>query len=133
MQERTLDISWGTIAKLSLAALLIYVIFLTKDILVWLLFGVIISIIFDPVIDALERFRIPRVVATLGLYFLVFGVIAFIIYGTAPLFINEIKRFPSVNDVIGGYLYGATILLVAYLLHRCDRGSQETNSESAAR
>ena len=95
MQERTLDISWGTIVKLSLAALLIYVIFLTKDILVWLLFGVIISVIFDPVIDAMERLRVPRVLATLGLYLLVFGIIAFIIYGTAPLFINEIKRFSS--------------------------------------
>lgn len=93
MMEKTLDISWGTIVKLSLAALLIYVIFLTKDILVWLLFGVIISVMFDPVIDAMERFRIPRVLATLGLYFSVFGIIAFIIYGTAPIFINEIKRF----------------------------------------
>lgn len=92
-QERTLDISWGTIVKLSLAALLIYLVFNIKDILVWFLFGVIISILFNPVIDALERFRIPRVVATVGTYLLVFFVIAFILYGTSPIFINEIKKF----------------------------------------
>src|SRR3989338_204207 len=93
LNERTLDISWGTIVKLSLAALLIYIVFLLKDVLVWFVFGVIISILFDPVIDALEKFRIPRVVATVGMYLLVFGVVAFILNGTAPLFINEIKRF----------------------------------------
>ncbi|OHA63659.1 MAG: hypothetical protein A2842_02790 [Candidatus Wildermuthbacteria bacterium RIFCSPHIGHO2_01_FULL_48_25] len=93
LNERTLDISWGTIVKLSLATLLIYIVFLLKDVLVWFVFGVIISILFDPVIDVLEKFRIPRVVATVGMYLLVFGVVAFILYGTAPLFINEIKRF----------------------------------------
>jgi len=60
---------------------------------VWVLFGVIISVLFDPAIDFLQRRKIPRIVGTFALYLAVFGVIAFIIYSTAPVFINEIQRF----------------------------------------
>ncbi len=91
--EQKLDISWGTIVKLSLTALLLYLFFLTKDILVWVVFGVIISLLFNPVIDFLQQKRIPRVVGTVGMYLLVFGVIAFSIYSIAPFFVSEIQRF----------------------------------------
>jgi len=49
--DRVLDISWGTIVKFALTGFLVYVIFLIRDILVLVLFGVIISILFDPLID----------------------------------------------------------------------------------
>src|SRR3990167_1370559 len=91
--EKILDISWGTIFKIGIAALVVYMLFLTRGIFVWVLFGVIISVLFDPAIDFLQRRRIPRVVGTFALYLTVFGVIAFIIYSAAPVFINEIQRF----------------------------------------
>lgn len=91
--EKILDISWGTIFKIGITALVVYVLFLTRGILVWVLFGVIISVLFDPAIDFLQRRRIPRFVGTFALYLAVFGVIAFIIYSAAPIFINEIERF----------------------------------------
>jgi predicted PurR-regulated permease PerM len=91
--EKLLDISWGTIVKLSVAALVIYVVFLVKDILVWVLFGLVISILFDPVIDFLQHRRVPRVLAAVGVYSSVFGIFAFSLYGTAPFFVNEIQRF----------------------------------------
>lgn len=91
--EKLLDISWGTIFKLAVAGLVIYILFLTKDIFVWVLFGLIISILFDPVIDFLQRRRIPRVVGTIGVYSVTFGILAFIIWSIAPFFVNEIQRF----------------------------------------
>ncbi len=91
--EKVLDISWGTIFKIGITLLVVYVLFLTKDILVWVLFGIIISILFDPAIDFAQRRRVPRVVGTFALYLAVFGVLAFIIYSAAPVFINEIQRF----------------------------------------
>lgn len=91
--EKVLDISWGTIFKIGITALVVYVLFLTRGILVWVLFGVIISVLFDPAIDFLSRRRVPRVVSTFALYLAVFGVIAFIIYSAAPVLINEIQRF----------------------------------------
>ncbi|MDP4007211.1 MAG: AI-2E family transporter [bacterium] len=92
-QEKLLDISWGTILKLAVAGLVIYILFLTKDILVWVLFGLIISILFDPAIDFLQRRRVPRILGAIGVYSVVFGILAFIIWSMAPLFINEIQRF----------------------------------------
>lgn len=92
-QEKVLDISWGTILKLAVAGLVTYILFLTKDILVWVLFGLIISILFDPAIDFLQRRRVPRVLGTIGVYSVIFGILAFIIWGTAPFFVNEIQRF----------------------------------------
>lgn len=94
-ESKILDISWNTILKLSFAGLLFYLLFLVKNILVWVLFGVIISLLFNPAIDFLQRRRIPRVVGTLGIYLFTFGIIALSLYGSAPLFINEIQKFSS--------------------------------------
>ena len=93
--SRVLDISWSTIIKLAIAGLVVYVLFLMRDILVWVLFGLIISILFDPVIDFLQRRRIPRVLGTVGVYSVVFGILTFIIWGMAPFFVNEIQRFSA--------------------------------------
>ena len=71
--DHNLDISWSTVVKLALAGFLVYVIFLVRDILVLVLFGVIISILFDPVIDFLQKRRVPRVASTIGVYLLLFG------------------------------------------------------------
>ena len=92
-QARVLDISWNTILKLAVGGLVIYILFLTKDIVVWVLFGLIISILLDPAIDFLQRLRVPRVLGSIGVYSVIFGIVAFIIWGTAPFFVNEIQRF----------------------------------------
>lgn len=100
-QEKILDITWGTIWKLCIAAVLFYLIFLMKDIFIWVLFGVIISILFDPVIDHLRRFRIPRVVAVAGVYIGFFGLLGLVLYGMSPFFVNEIQRF---SELLPQYL-----------------------------
>lgn len=91
--ERLLDISWGTILKLALASFVVYLLFLVKDILVWVLFGLIISIIFDPIIDFLQKRRIPRTISTVAVYLSLFLFLALTIYGSSPFFVNEIQRF----------------------------------------
>lgn len=93
ISEPKLDISWNTIIKLSLMVLLVYIVFLIKDILVSVVFGIIISLLFNPLIDFLQKRRIPRIVGTVGVYLFVFGIIAFTIYDVAPFFVKEIQRF----------------------------------------
>ncbi len=93
--HQLLDISWGTIVKLALAGFLVYVIFLIREILVWVLFGLIISVLFDPVIDALHKWHIPRVVSTMLVYFCIFGFLAYIVFATAPIFIHEVQEFSN--------------------------------------
>ena len=109
----TLDISWSSILKLSIAGLTLYVLFLVKDILIWVLFGFIISILFDPLVDLLQRYRIPRVVGVVGVYLLIFGFIALSIYAVSPFFFNEIQRFsqliPQYFETIAPPLQGLGI------------------------
>jgi len=91
--ERVLDISWGTILKVSIAILIFYTIYSIRDILVSVIFALVISILFNPVIDFLERRRIPRVIATLFIYVSVFALLSFILYWTVPVFVFEIQQF----------------------------------------
>jgi len=112
-QAKILDISWGTILKLAVAGLVIYILFLTRDILVWVLFGLIISILFDPAIDFLQKMRVPRVLGTIGVYSVVFGILALIIWSIAPFFVNEIQRFsqlfPQYFETLSPVLHGLGI------------------------
>lgn len=112
-QGRLLDISWGTILKIAVAGLVIYIMFLTRDIMVWVLFGLIISILFDPAVDFLQKRRIPRALAVISVYSSVFGALALMIWSMAPLFVNEIQRFsqlfPQYFETLSPILQGLGI------------------------
>jgi len=91
--DKVLDISWGTIFKIALASLLFYIIFLVRDILVWFIFALIISVLFSPAIDFLGKFRIPRVGAVILIYIVFFGILGLAVYWTIPMFTTEIQQF----------------------------------------
>jgi len=91
--NKVLDVSWGTIFKVSLTFLIFYLIYLVRDILVLFIFALIITVLFNPAIRFLQKFRIPRVISVIFVYVGVFGILALIIYWTAPLFVSEIQQF----------------------------------------
>lgn len=92
-QKSLLDISWATILKLGVAGLLFYFVFLIREVIIWVMFAFILSILFNPAIVFLEKLRIPRVVGTIAVYVVVFGVVAGMIFLMAPIFIAEIQQF----------------------------------------
>ena len=91
--ERTLDISWGTILKIGVAAALFYFVFILKDILIWFIFGVIISVLFEPAIVFLQGKRMPRSLAVLAVYLSLFLVLGYSVYQVVPIFVSEIQEF----------------------------------------
>ena len=95
-QERFLDISWGSIFKFAVAGLVFYIIYLIKDLIVWFLFALILSVLFNPAIDFLSKRIIPRVLAVTLVYLGFMGVLAFLIYFTVPTFISEIQQFSQI-------------------------------------
>lgn len=113
MDEKILDISWGTIIKLGLAGVAFYILYLIRNILVWLLFAAILAMLFDPAILFLQKRRIPRPLAAAFLYMLVFGFIGFSVYMTVPLLISELyqfsKFFPQYFEKIAPPLQGLGI------------------------
>jgi len=91
--EKVLDISWGTILKISITFLVFYTLYSIRDILVSIIFALVISILFNPVINFLESKRIPRVVATIFIYVSVFALLSLLLYWTVPIFVFEIQQF----------------------------------------
>ncbi len=92
-QQSILNISWGTIFKICLAVICLYILYLIRDIVVWFIFALVISILFNFLIDFLERKRIPRAIGATVCYFSIFVLLSFFIYKTAPIFLSEIKEF----------------------------------------
>jgi len=91
--EKLLDISWKTIVKISLTIIFFYIVYSVKDVLIWFVFALIISVLFNPVIDLLRRLKIPRPIAVVFVYVGVFGILSLTVFLVVPIFINEIHQF----------------------------------------
>ena len=108
--EKILDISWKTIVKISLAIICFYILYSIKDIIIWFIFALTISVLFNPAIDFLQKKRIPRILATILVYVLIFGLLSTLIYLVIPLFTSEIgeflKAFPQYFERIAPSLKG---------------------------
>ncbi len=96
-KERLLDISWGTILKISVLIISFYILYQIKDILIWFVFALIISILFNPAIDFLRKLKIPRALAVFFVYVGFFGIFILLIYFTVPLFTSEIRQFSQLS------------------------------------
>jgi predicted PurR-regulated permease PerM len=90
---QTFEISWKTIIKMLVVGFALYVLYLAKDIVIWFLFALIISLLVDPVVNFLRKFKIPKIIAVILVYASIFAVLGLIVYLTYPLFVFEIKHF----------------------------------------
>lgn len=107
-QSQTLSISWESIIKLFVAIFVLYFIYLGRDIVLWFLFGLAISVLLEPAIDLLQRLKMPKMLSIIMVYFSIFGALGLLIYLTAPAFIVELKQFsqylPNYFNQISPYL-----------------------------
>lgn len=92
-QEKILDISWKTILKISLAVVAFYIFYFVRDVFIWFVFALVISILFNPAIDFLQKKRIPRVISTLLVYFAILGFFSVLLWLIIPLLVSEIRQF----------------------------------------
>ena len=90
---QTLDISWGTIAKVFVAIFIFYIIYLARSIALWFLFAVAISVLLEPAINAFRKIHIPKIISILIVYLSIFGILGILIYLSAPVFASELKQF----------------------------------------
>jgi len=107
-QESILNISWGSIFKVCIAIISLYILYLIKDIVVWFIFALVISTLFNFLIDSFEKRRIPRAITATFLYFGIFILLGFFVYKTAPMFLSEVKEF---SQSIPGYFRQASPIL----------------------
>lgn len=90
-----LDISWETIFKIIIALIAVYAVYLVRDILIWFIFALVISILFNPAINFLRKFKIPRTLAAILIYLSVFVLLGSFIYIIAPFLFSELQQFST--------------------------------------
>lgn len=110
IDNKILDISGKTIFKIALTIICFYFIFQIKDILFWFIFALIISILFNPAIDFLQKKKIPRVFGVVLVYFSILGFFTFLIWLVVPVFAAEardfLNSFPEYFEKINPILQG---------------------------
>ncbi|MFO7807055.1 MAG: AI-2E family transporter [Candidatus Moraniibacteriota bacterium] len=115
---RKIEISTATIVKVILAGLLLWLLFLTREILMLLFVSIILVSALEPAIDKLEGKKIPRVIGA-GLVYLVFIVfLVFSLYLIIPVLSQEIRQFaeraPTYFDGINNVVNDLNALAVNY-------------------
>lgn len=92
-EEKILDISWEAVIKISVAIVLLYLLYLVRDILVWFVFSIVISVIFNPAVNFLHKKRIPRALAASFVYVVIFGGLILFLYSISSIFLDEVEKF----------------------------------------
>ena len=109
-RKTVFDVSWGSLAKIGVALALGWGVYLSRDVLVMAFSGLIISALFNPAVDFLERAKISRPVAVFLVYFSIFGSLGAGIYLVAPFFIAETQQlgqlFPMYFEKLAPFLSG---------------------------
>ena len=91
--QKTLDVSWETIFKFFIVIICAYLVFVLRDILIWILFALIISTLFAPIIDFWQQKKVPRVISSLFIYIVIFGLLGLLIYLIIPPLVSEVQDF----------------------------------------
>jgi predicted PurR-regulated permease PerM len=97
-----------SIIKISLLFLFVFFLYLIKDIILIFLTATILSFIFSPFVDFLEKKGFLRFVATLIVYLIILLIFIGIIIPIVPIFIKElnflIEKIPSYYESLLSYL-----------------------------
>lgn len=112
-KREVLDISWASILKIVFAIGIVYLIYMLGSILIWFIFSMIISILFNPAIGFLQKLKIPRIIGAILVYSCIFIILGAFIYALAPMLFSEIHYFsddlPGYIDKISPYFEGVKI------------------------
>ncbi|HNY36024.1 MAG TPA: AI-2E family transporter [Candidatus Pacearchaeota archaeon] len=90
-----IDITWRTIFKIIAAIILFWIVYLLRDIIIWSIIALFISVLFDPLIDILEKRKIKRFLAAIIVYFSFLLICGFIVFIIVPPLITETQYFSS--------------------------------------
>lgn len=93
MENQNLNLSWDAIFKIAVIVIVFYLLYSIRDIFIWFIFALVIAVLFDPVIDFLQKKKIPRVLGAIAVYVSTFGLLGLLIYSVAPVFAHEINQF----------------------------------------
>lgn len=85
------EISWTTLWRLLAIVVFVAALYFMKDAVAIVLVALVISTALHPLVDFLERLRIPRILGTILIFLAVFVILAFIVYALLPVVILELN------------------------------------------
>jgi len=91
----SINISTSTIFKVVLVFLVLYFLYLIKDILVILFVALILASALDPWVDWMQKRKIPRGLGVIFIYFILFVVIGSVLYLIIPPIIAQINELST--------------------------------------
>lgn len=96
---KRIEISHRTIIFTVIFLLALWLLYFLKGILILLFLALILMAALNPLVDRLERWRLPRALAIALIYVLIFSVIGLAVWGVIPPLVNQTQnlasRFPS--------------------------------------
>lgn len=99
MQHATIHLSTRTIMKVLLTVAAVYVAFLVWDIFLLLFVALILAALIDPFATSLQKRKIPRGIAVLIIYFILFGTIGVAIATLAPIIARDVPLLVENTEV----------------------------------
>ena len=98
----TIDISTMTLFKVLLIVGAIFFLFFVRDVVLIVFVALILSSAFDPWVDLLQKYRLPRALAILLIYLVVLAALAGAVYLIIPPIISEVQQlsndFPQYSE-----------------------------------
>jgi len=99
-----INITTVGVIKIILIIILFYLLFLVKDILAVLFVSLILASAIDPLVDWMQKRKIPRGLGVILIYILLFGIIGTIVSLIIPIIIEQsndlINSFPNILEKI---------------------------------
>ncbi len=95
MTKTTVEISTASILKFVLIVLALVVLYLVKDVVIMIFVALILAIALDRPVDYLCDQGLPRLLATILVYLLLFSVLGLILYLVFPVLAEQIKNLAT--------------------------------------
>jgi predicted PurR-regulated permease PerM len=91
----SINITPGTIVKTIAIAVIIWLLFYIRDLVLVLLISIVIASAIEPITLFLKRFNIPRVISVIGTYLVFFLILFSLIYVFVPVLIDQVSAVLS--------------------------------------
>lgn len=113
-----IEISTSVVWKTILILVLLWFVFLIRDILLLLFLAIVIVSAAQPFVEKMEKRKIPRVASALGLYAIFFFVFGWVVYLIVPIITSELKEFgeniPLYFESLGAFMENISQLAADY-------------------
>lgn len=97
-----MEISWSALWRITIFVLILFFLFLIRDILAVIALALVVAVICRPAVDFLQKKKVARVLGTSFIFLLLFSAAGFFIWLAAPLFFSQLNNFLlNFNENIG--------------------------------